>query len=107
MNNDERRLLLKNIPLTLLQGFEKGHSRFYCERELETEQNCNILTPTPMAISVVSFLFSRAVQLEAWGPSLLAFSTASYHQLVWSPNSIGGPEGSLRRVVTFSTTSRL
>ena len=44
---------------------------FYCERELETEQNCNILTPTLMAISVVSFLFSRAAQPEAWGPTLL------------------------------------
>ena len=32
--------------------------RFTCERELETEQNCNILTPTLMAISVVSFSFS-------------------------------------------------
>ena len=29
-----------------------------CERELETEQNCNILTPTLMAISIVSFSFS-------------------------------------------------
>ena len=35
-----------------------------CERELETEQNCNILTPTLMAISV-SFLLSRAAQLGA------------------------------------------
>ena len=40
----------KNIPLTLFE-------RFVCERELETEQNCNILTPTLMAISV-SFPFS-------------------------------------------------
>ena len=42
-----------------------------CERELETEQNCNILTPTLMAISVVSFSFPRAAQLEARGPTLL------------------------------------
>ena len=42
-----------------------------CERELENEQNCNILTPTLMAISVVSFLFSRATQPEGWGPTLL------------------------------------
>ena len=26
------------LPLTLLQGFEKGYSKFACERELETEQ---------------------------------------------------------------------
>ena len=36
----------------------KGYSRFACERELETEQNWNILTPTLMAINVVSFSFS-------------------------------------------------
>ena len=35
---------------------------FYCERELETEHNYNILTPTLMAVSVVSFSFSRAAQ---------------------------------------------
>ena len=46
------------LPLTLLQGFEKGYSRFACERELETEHNCNILTPTLMAVNVVSFSFS-------------------------------------------------
>ena len=32
---------------------------------------------------------------------LLAFSTTSYHQLVWSPNSIGGPEGPFGRVWIF------
>ncbi len=46
------------VPLTLLQGFEKGYSKFACERELETEQNWNILTSTPMAVNVVSFSFS-------------------------------------------------
>ena len=33
----------KYVPLTLLQGFEKVIQGFM---ELETEQNCNILTPT-------------------------------------------------------------
>ena len=36
----------------------KGYSRFAYERELETEQNWNILTPTLMAVNVVSFSFS-------------------------------------------------
>ena len=44
-----------------------------CERELETEQNCNILTPTLMAISV-SFPFSSVTRLEARGPTLLSTS---------------------------------
>ena len=40
-NDKDRRgktSLTKYLPLTLLQGFEKGYSRFACERELETEQ---------------------------------------------------------------------
>ena len=36
----------------------KGYSRFACEREPETEQNWNILTPTLIAVNVVSFSFS-------------------------------------------------
>ena len=39
--------------------------RVVCEKELETEQNCNILTPTLRAISV-SFQFSWAAQPGAW-----------------------------------------
>ena len=59
MNNRRRKTsLTKYLPLTLLQGFEKGYSKFVCERELETEQNWNILTPTLMAVNVVSFSFS-------------------------------------------------
>ena len=54
-----------------MQGFEKGYSRFACERELETEHNCNILTPTLMAVNVVSFSFSRAAQPEALVATLL------------------------------------
>ena len=46
------------LPLTLLQGFEKGYTRFTCERELKTEENGNILTPTLMAVNAVSFSFS-------------------------------------------------
>ena len=60
----------------------KGCSRFYCERKLETEQNCNILTPTLMAVSVGSFSFSRAAQPEAQRPTLMAFSATSYQQLI-------------------------
>ena len=40
----------------------KGLPKVLLWEELETEQNCNILTPTLMAISVVSFSFSRAAQ---------------------------------------------
>ena len=45
----------------------KGYSRFACEKDLEIEHNCNILTPTLMAVSVVSFLFSGC---STGGPGL-------------------------------------
>ena len=64
--------------------------RFACERELETEQRLQHIDLTsPSWHSRVSFSFSRAAQLEARGPTLLAFSTASYHLLVWSPTPSG------------------
>ena len=65
---------------------------FVCERELETKHNCNILTLTLMAVSVVSFSFSRAAQPEAQRPTPLAFSTTSYQQLLWTPTH-QGPKG--------------
>ena len=71
-----------------------SYSKFTCEREMETEQNCNILTPTLMAVSVVSFSFSRAAQMEAQRPTLcwmMAFLTASYQQLLWTPTQSGAP----------------
>ena len=71
-----------------------------CERELETEHNCNILTPTLMAVSVASFSFSRAAQPEDQGPSSLLDDGFLY--CILSPtslqNSIGGPEGPFGRV---------
>ena len=68
----------KNIPLALFD-------RAVCERELETEQNCNILTPTLMAIT--AFL-SRSPGLLKRGPAaqplwVLFFSTVSYLQTDW------------------------
>ena len=51
-------VLLKNISLTLFE-------RVLCESESETEQNCNILTPTLLAIT--AFL-SRSPRLLNRGP---------------------------------------
>ena len=73
-SNKDDEDFLKNIPLTLFE-------RFVCEMELETEQNCNILTPTLMTITVVSFSFTRAAQLEAQGPSFLPSAGFLYHIL--------------------------
>ena len=93
----------KKISLTLFVTFE-------CERELETEQNCNILTPTLMATSVASFLFSSAAQPEARGLSFLLSAGFFYHIL--SPTGLvpklhQGSRGPLRLGVAFPTTSCL
>ena len=59
MKTDAGRLLYKNICTShFIVRVRKGYSRFACERELETKQNWSILTPTLMAVNVVSFSFS-------------------------------------------------
>ena len=78
--------------------------RFASERELETEQNCNILTSTLRAISVVSFSFSWC---STGGPGAQLSTGFLYHIL--SPthlisDSLGGPEGPFCWVVAFPTT---
>ena len=63
-----------------------------CKRELETEQNCNILTPTLMAISVY-FPFSWAAQPGTWGPSLSVPQSSIFSPTgLISKLSIGGLE---------------
>ena len=56
-----------------------------CESELETEQDCNILTPL-MAISFVSFSFSKGAQPETRGLSFLLGGGFLYHN--FSPISL-------------------
>ena len=77
----------KNIPLTLFE-------RVVCERELETEQNCNILTPTLLAIT--AFLFHSPGLLNQEPGAQLLWDMFSFQHLLsnWSDPqlSIGGPE---------------
>ena len=82
-------VLKKNIPLTLFE-------RVVCERKLETEQNCNILTPTLLAIT--AFL-SRSPRLLSRGPA--SPNPASSHQLVRSTNSQSGVPSPLLPGVGF------
>ena len=80
------------------------------ERELETKQNCIILTSTLLAIT--TFL-SRSPGLLTWGPGGPASLGAGflYHSLISNssdPQLINrGPEGSLCWVLAFSTASCL
>ena len=78
--------------------------RVVCERDLETEQNCNILTPTLMAIT--AFL-SRFPGLLNKGPSLSGTRSSFQHLLSNCNCSIGGPEGPLSWVLVLSTASYL
>ena len=75
----------KYVPLTLFVTFA-------CERELETEQKLQYFDPHSYGRQPCVFL---VLQMLNW---MMAFFTASYHQLVWSPNSIGVPEGPFGRV---------
>ena len=96
------------LPLNLLQGFERFVQGFACERVLETKHKLHILTSTTYDSHVVSFLFSwcstRGLGVHCW---MLAFFTASYQHLLWTPNSIGGFRGPPRSAVAFPTTSGL
>ena len=78
----------------------KGYSRFACERELETEQKLQYFDPHSYGRQHCVFLVLLMLNRRPWGPLcwVLAFFTASYQQLLWSPNSIGVPEGPLGRM---------
>ena len=58
------------------------------ERELETEQNCNILTPTLLVITAFLSRSPGLLNRGPGGPASLGhvLIPASSHQLVWSPN---------------------
>ena len=110
-------VLWKNIPLPLFE-------RFVCERELETEQNCNILTLTLLTITAFLSRFPVA-QPGVWGPTLLGAGflyhilspTGLVSKLIWSPtnwlpvfpelyNSLMPPSCCARHNCTHSTHLR-
>ena len=80
--HDERQFFRKIYLSLYLKGFEMVTQRFYSERELETEQNCNILTPTLMAIT--AFL-SCSPGLLNRGPTLLG---AGFLYRILSPTDL-------------------
>ena len=88
------------LPLTLLQGFEKGYSGFACERDLETEQKLQYFDLHSYGRQRCVFLVLLMLNRRPWGPLcwVLAFFIASYQHLRWSPNSIGVPEGPFGRM---------
>ena len=86
----------RKTPLTIFTSHfiarvRKGCVGFYCERELEIEHNCNILTPHSYGRHVVSFFFSWC-STGGLGAHSAGWSATSYQQLLRTPNSIGVPE---------------
>ena len=59
INRRRKTSLTKYLPLTLLQGFEKVIQGLRVRGSWRSNINGNILTPTLMAVNVVSFSFSR------------------------------------------------
>ena len=77
-NKEERAQVLEKYTSHLFE-------RVVCERELETEQNCNILTPTLMAIT--AFL-SRSPGLLNRGPGGPASLGHGPHSSIFSPTDL-------------------
>ena len=107
-DKDAGRLLYKiYLPLTLFVRVRKGCVGFYCERELGTEHNWNILTPKlwPSALCLSRYpgLLNRRPRAHSagWWLSLLhLISIFSGPQLIRA-------SWSLPPDVAFPTTSRL
>ena len=95
MNNRRVKILYqKYVPLTLFVRVRKGCVGFYCERELEIEQKLQYFDPHSYGRQCCVFLVLQMLNRRPNGPAhcwMMAFFTASYLQLLWSPNSIGIP----------------
>ena len=106
MNNRRaKNSLEKYIPLALLQGFEKGYSRFACERELEIKHNCNILTPNLWPSTLCLSFFFYMLNRRPWGP--LWLSLLHLVSIFSGPQFNQGSRGHLQPGVAFPTTSCL
>ena len=77
--------------LLYCKGSKRVTQGFTVRRSWRPNKDCNILTPTLMAISVVSFSFSRAAQPEAQGPSSLLDDGFLY--CILSPTGLQKPSG--------------
>ena len=111
---DTRRLLYKYFTSHFIARFEKGYSKFACERVLETEHKLHILTPTIMTVMLCLYC-SPDVGVYSIGAFPRAPSVGCslpYHiwsLAVWNSagNCIGGFWGPPRSGVAFPTSSCL
>ena len=70
INDTRRKTSLTIFTSHFIARVRKGCVGFYCERELEIDHNCNILTTHSYGRHVVSFLFSWS-STRGLGPTLL------------------------------------
>ena len=108
---DERRLLYKYMYLSLYFKGSKRVTQGLCVRgSWRPNINCNILTPTLMAVNVVSFSFSRCSTggPEAQRPTLLG---AGFLYCILTTSLVPKLHRGSRRLprpgVAFPTTPRL
>ena len=94
------------ILLTLFVRVQKGHPRFACERELEIERNCNILTPNARQRCVFLFLrmLNRSPGVHSTGCWLSLLHLISFFS---GTQFIRASRKPLRLGVAFLTTSHL
>ena len=85
--------LTKYVPLTLLQGFEKGYSRFACERELETEHKLQYFDPHYYGRQRCVFIVLLMLNRKPRGPLcwVMAYFTASYQYLLCTSSGPKAP----------------
>ena len=98
MNNRRaKNSLTKYLPLTLFVRVWKGLLKVCVWEGAGDWTELKYFDPKVMAVSGVSFSFSRAAQPEAQGPIcwVMAFFIASYQHLLWTPTHQGpnGPFG--------------
>ena len=81
--------------LSIYCKVRKGCVGFYCERELETEHKLQYLDPLLLWPSALCLSRSPGLLNRRPGGSalcwVLAFSTTSYQQLLWTPTPSGAP----------------
>ena len=102
------KLLYKYIPLTLLQGFEKGYSSFASERVLETEHKLQYFDlhsyGRQRCVFLVLLMLNRSPGVHSAGCWLSLLHLISIFS---GPQLIRASRGPSRPNVTFPTTSRL
>ena len=79
------------VPLTLFVRVRKGCVGFHCERELETKQKLQYFDPYSYGRQHCVFLVLLMLNGRLRGPLcwVMAFFTASYQHLLWTPTHQG------------------